>query len=663
MTGIILLIDFEKAFDSVEWGFLDKVLDYFGFGNSLRKWINLFYTDIESFILNNGHSSRRFKIDRGVRQGDPLSPYLFLLCVEILSIAILTDPDIKGWTFNDSEYIITQYADDTTLLLDGSEHSFEKTINTLELFSEFSGLKLNCEKTKVIWFGTNRMQRFMLDKDFDWKVGGKFTMLGITFDLSQNNWTNCNYQNKMIEFKKILNSWTLRDLTLLGKITVIKSLALPKLVMLFNVLPNPPENMMIELERTCFNFIWGGKPDKIKRTTVINSVENGGLNMIHIKSFCEAQKISWIKKLLDSNNTSDWKRLLESQMEKFGGNYMWYASGSALDRIKEHLNQFWCQVLDSWAVYKKEGDINIDNVLQQPIFLNGNIKINSRPFFYKDWFLAGIHQINDLIDNQGHTLTHEQFCAKFNIEVNFLRYEAVTAAIPKTWRELIRNLGNNLADPTPWYIRQMKLHKKPSKMVYLRLRGVIATKNRKSEQKWTERLEIDADGSFWTDTYCWPNKCTRETKLRNFQYKLTTRILPTNKFLFKCKMKETQLYTFCNLYTETLEHLFHECKKTFSLLLQLKDWLNANNVEIDIDPTSVILGNTQNQYDHNILVNHILLITKYFIYRCKLREHDPSIELLKQYIKLYYKLESSCEEPRYSIKIAEKWNPLINELT
>ena len=128
-------------------------------------------------------------------------------------------------------------------------------------------------------------------------------------------------------------------------------------------------------------------------------------------------------------------------------------------------------------------------------------------------------------------------------------------------------------------------------------------------------------------------------------------------------MKETQLCTFCNLYTETLEHLFHECKKTYSLLLQLKDWLNANNVEIDIDPTSVILGNTQKEYEHNILVNHILLITKYFIYRCKLREQEPSIELLKQYIKLYYKLESSCEEPRYSIKIAEKWNPHINELT
>ena len=96
LPGILINIDFEKAFDSVDWTFLKLVLSKFNFGDSLIKWIDMFYTNISSCIMNNGLTSSYFQLHRGVRQGDPLSPYLFILCAEILASSIRQNQQIKG---------------------------------------------------------------------------------------------------------------------------------------------------------------------------------------------------------------------------------------------------------------------------------------------------------------------------------------------------------------------------------------------------------------------------------------------------------------------------------------------------------------------------------------------------------------------------------------
>ena len=88
MPGLLLFLDFEKAFNTLEWPLIRKTLEHFGFGPSLLNWLEVFYSNSESCILNNGWASNFFELNRGVRQGCPLSPYLFILSVEVLANVI-----------------------------------------------------------------------------------------------------------------------------------------------------------------------------------------------------------------------------------------------------------------------------------------------------------------------------------------------------------------------------------------------------------------------------------------------------------------------------------------------------------------------------------------------------------------------------------------------
>jgi hypothetical protein len=94
-----------------------------------------------------------------------------------------------------------------------------------------------------------------------------------------------NFTEKVQSVKKILNLWSYRDLTYIGKVTVVKTLALPILVQCLTVLPNPPESILNDIEKIFYKFLWNGKKGKIKRSIIINEYEEGGLKMPNIQSF------------------------------------------------------------------------------------------------------------------------------------------------------------------------------------------------------------------------------------------------------------------------------------------------------------------------------------------------------------------------------------------
>ena len=164
IPGLLLFIDFERAFDSLEWSVIEKTLNCYNFESSLVAWIRLFYTDIGSCVQNNGIDGPLTfsSLSRGVRQGCPLSPYLFILCAEVLGDSVRNDTRIQGIKVLDTECKISQYADDTTFILDRSQSSFSRSLYLLDTFALISSLKVNYEKTEALWIGSCKSSEITL---------------------------------------------------------------------------------------------------------------------------------------------------------------------------------------------------------------------------------------------------------------------------------------------------------------------------------------------------------------------------------------------------------------------------------------------------------------------------------------------------------------------
>jgi hypothetical protein len=150
---VLLLLDFEKAFNRIEWDFLFTTLTKLGFSNTWVKWVRTLYHKTSLAIKINGEVGPVFQLARSIRQGRPLAPYLFIIAIDVLG-HMLEDPRyvIEGLTLPRGGNIRDQtFVDDTTLYLKGEQTNMDKAQGVLETFCKASGAKINSNKSVAIW--------------------------------------------------------------------------------------------------------------------------------------------------------------------------------------------------------------------------------------------------------------------------------------------------------------------------------------------------------------------------------------------------------------------------------------------------------------------------------------------------------------------------------
>ena len=242
-----------------------------------------------------------------------MSPYLFIIALEIVNISIRENNDIKGIKVGKCEVKLSVFADDLRTFVSDTQ-SFFLLQGLLDRFGRISGLRLNEEKTEAYWLGSLHESPEYIGVD---KVNKPMKILGIFFTYNWQKYQELNFENIIRSIQKSINAWRWRNLILIGRIQIIKTFAIPKIMFRASLIPLTKE-IVKQVNNVLFNFIWNSGKDKIKRLTLISDYKDGGLRMPHIETLIKAQRIMCMKKYLEGYN-STWKLLLDNYLADFGG--------------------------------------------------------------------------------------------------------------------------------------------------------------------------------------------------------------------------------------------------------------------------------------------------------------------------------------------------------
>ena len=513
IPGLLMQCDYYKAYDCIEWDYVRFAMRKAGFGPNFIQWIDIFYPDAPhtARIALNGFLSESYSISRGIRQGCPLSCLVWAICIEPLANAIRCDRLIKGINMEGTELKLSLYADDTTVILDGSEQSLSNTLKVVTKFGKGTGLCLNKEKTACLWIGAKRnsSERLCPEHGLLW-TDGTVTVLGIKISTNIKEIPDLNYREKIRDFDNTLSPWSQRHLTPYGRCLLVKSLALSKFTYPFSVLPNPSKADMKRIETSMFRFIWGGSTDKVKRKIAKNGLKNGGLSVPDVESYANALKIGWVKRWFNGLNAK-WKLFLRMHFQVTPGLSVFHCTLDVNIIQRLNLNHFWTQTLIAWSKILPQSR-NDNEILSQVVWMNKHLRLEESPNINKmRCIAAGIFTVNDL-----YSLERKRFYTIGELRNKYptLGVMAINTLKVKTrslWRFIRSGRPENAIGKT---IDQLMEVSKVSKWAYCRLIADETTTYCWAQGKWATELGLTNARKMWLKSFEATYFCTNSIQLR-----------------------------------------------------------------------------------------------------------------------------------------------------
>ncbi|XP_050212856.1 uncharacterized protein LOC126664492 [Mercurialis annua] len=310
----LIKLDFKKAFDSISWNFILQMLSTMNFDPIWIKWITSFFGSAQLSVLINGSPSKNFNMGRGVRQGDPISPMLFVLAVEGLK-AIFSNANHLGLidgihVGNYAEPIsILQFADDTLLFIPNNLEMVRNLLRILRCFELISGLQINFQKSAIVGLNVDDASLNAAAEILQCKIDFlPFTYLGLP--LGSKSVKAGLWEPIVNNFTSQLATWKGKLLSPAGRLVLIKSV-LSSLPVYYLCSFSIPQSVINTLERYMRRFLWSGSGDnmgfsKVSWNDVCLPIDRGGLNITPMRLKNQSLLLKWIWKLRTSSKLTLW---------------------------------------------------------------------------------------------------------------------------------------------------------------------------------------------------------------------------------------------------------------------------------------------------------------------------------------------------------------------
>ena len=237
----------------------------------------------------------------------------------------------------------------------------------------------------------------------------------------------------------LLLLWTKRNLIILGKILIIKSLIVP----IFTYVASVPEKYRKEIDSKCFKFIWNNKPDKVKRNTVVGKLGNRGLKMIDIQSYFMSLKESWVSRLV-SNQLVNWKVIPCKYFAKLGKKWLVFSqilNNIIVNKYAKQIPEFYGELLRSWNKIgggQTRTPLNFADVSKQIIWGNKLIKVDHKTLLFNNWINSDLIYVNDILDENAE-ISHNFILNRLNNKTNWItEFTILKKAISKEWVDIIK---------------------------------------------------------------------------------------------------------------------------------------------------------------------------------------------------------------------------------
>jgi hypothetical protein len=621
-------VDFEKAYDSVDWEYLDEVMHNMNFPHKWRMWIMECISSASASILVNGSPTNEFRFERGLRQGDPLSPFLFLLAAE--GFHLIMDSMVAKNMF--MPYSVgthlpvnishLQFADDTLLIGTKSWSNIRALRAGLLLFEKLSGLKVNFHKSML--FGVNINTSWLQEAALVMRCKhGTLPFLYLGLPIGGDPRRLSFWYPLVDRIRQRLSGWKCKNLSYGGRLILLKSV-LSSIPVYFLSFFKAPSGIISSLDSIFCQFFWGGSEDTrklawIKWDTICMKRECGGLGVKRLREFNYALLGKWVWRVLEEKD-SLWCSVLKAKYGHEGGRVC----------LEENVGSPWWRAVNQIRLGRgllEDGWLR-DNIVRRV----GN---GRESFFWKDTWLAegsqgtlarSFSRLYDLAENKLISV-HDMFLAGWGLGGEAWKWRRrLFAWEEELVLECIALLSNIvLQDDTcdRWVWRLHSSHQYTVHSAYTHLTDHHSNINDDFVRfRWLKSVPL---------------------KVNIFIWRLFLNRLPTKSNLHRRGVldgSQTTCVTLCG-FNEDVDHLFFQCEHYGRIWYLVSRWLGVISVFQDNVNRHAIQFSGLGDYSKGslLMLRIIWVATLYAIWLDRnshiFRSNHDRLEALVEKIKLH----------------------------